>query len=295
MAFHKILCPTDFSPGSQQALRTAIRIASRDGAELVLAHAWQVPPVIFASELIFSPEVLGELSAGAQAGLDAAAREARELGATRLTPRLLDGMPRHAIAALLEADPAIDLVVMGTHGRTGLGRILLGSVAESVARHAPCSVLAVRPDAAIGPFARVLCPIDFSHASQHALDLAAELAEADGGALALLNVIDPPAVYAGAERTAELARDLDRYASAHLEQWAARLAGKTRAPVTKLSRVGHPGAEILAALDAEPPFDLIVVGSHGRIGVDRMLLGSVAEKVVRHARCAVLVARRPGA
>lgn len=295
MPFHKILCPTDFSPGAQHALRAAIRIADRDGAELILAHAWQVPPVMFASEQIFSPEVLGELSAGAQAGLDAAARAAEGLDAARLIPRLLDGMPRHAIAALLAADPAIDLVVMGTHGRTGLGRVLLGSVAESVVRHAPCSVLTVRPDAALGPFARVLCPIDFSDASQRAVELATELAEADGGTLALLNVLDPPAVYSGAERTAALVRDLDRYAAEHLEQWTARVASQTLAPVEKLSRVGHPGAEILAALESDPPYDLAVVGSHGRLGLERMLLGSVAEKIVRHARCAVLVARKRAA
>ena len=295
MTFTKILCPTDFSPGSQQALRAAIRLANRDRAELVLAHAWYVPPIAFAGEFAFSPEVITELNEGAKAALDAAARAAAELGATRLTPRLIDGMPRHQIPALLEQDPAFDLVVMGTHGRTGLGRILLGSIAESIVRHAPCSVLTVRPDAAIGPFARVLCPIDFSDSSQHALDLAADLAEADGGALSLLNVLDPPAVYASGERLAAAAADLDRYAAEHLEQWAARLAGRTKAPVTRLSRIGNPAAEILALLDEEPGFDLVVVGSHGRLGLERMLLGSVAEKVVRHARCPVLVARKRGA
>ena len=68
--------------------------------------------------------------------------------------------------------------------------------------------------------------------------------------------------------------------------------GKAQAPVAKQSRVGRPGAEILKALDEGPPFDLVVMGSHGRTGVERLLLGSVAENVVRHARCPVLIARR---
>lgn len=292
MPFRKILCPTDFSPEAQPALRAAIRIASRDGAALVLAHAWHVPPVAFAGEGGFSPEAMTELHDSARAALDDAAREAGGLGATRLTTQLIDEAPRHGIAALLERDPAFDLVVMGTHGRTGLGRVLLGSIAESVVRHAPCSVLAVRPDAALGRFARVLCPIDFSDSSRYAVDLAAELAEADGGAITLLNVLDPPAVYARGQRMAELARDLDRYAAEHLEQWTAQLAGRTKAAVTKRSRIGHPGAEILAALEEDPAVDLVVMGSHGRIGLERLLLGSVAEKVVRHARCPVLVARQ---
>ena len=94
---------------------------------------------------------------------------------------------------------------------------------------------------------------------------------------------------------AAAAVDLDQYAAEHLAQWAARLAGRTKAPVTTLSRVGNPGAEILAALDEDPAFDLVVAGSHSRLGLERMLLGSVAEKVVRHARCPVLVARKRGA
>ncbi len=289
MDFRKILCPTDFSPGSRQAMRVAVRLADEAGAEIVLVHAWYVPPMAYGPEYALAAELVQEIQESARAALSAALREATALGAKRLTSQLRTGPARHEIVEVLERDPGFDLVVMGTHGRTGLARVLLGSVAEGVVRHAPCPVLAVRPDGEARPFTRVLCPIDFSDGSQHAADLAAELVKT--GHITLLHVIDPPEVYARRERMLELARDLDRHATEHLDRWAARLAGKTPAAVTTSCRIGHPGAEILKALDEGPAFDLVVMGSHGRIGLERALLGSVAEKIVRHARSPVLVAR----
>jgi nucleotide-binding universal stress UspA family protein len=295
VAFHKILCPIDFSPGSERAMRVAIRLANEIDAELVLTHAWYVPPMAYGSEYAAAVDLMQEVQEGAQAALSAATREATALGARRLASRLLTGSPRHEIVKVLEREPAFDLVVMGTHGRTGLARVLLGSIAEGVVRHAPCSVLAVRPDGEAMPFARVLCPVDFSDSSQHAADLAAELVAPGSAGITLLHVIDPPAVHARGQRMIELVRDLDRHAAKHLDRWAAQLAAKAPAPVTKLCRVGHPGGEILKVLDEGPAFDLVVMGSHGRTGIERALLGSVAEKIVRHARCPVLVTRRrPG-
>ncbi len=292
MTFQKILCPIDFSPGSEQAMRVAIRLANEAGAELVLAHAWHVPAMAYGSEYAIAADVVQATQDGAQGALDAATLDAAALGAKRLSSRLLAGAPRQQIVELLEHDPAFDLVVLGTHGRTGLARILLGSIAEGVVRHAPCSVLAVRPGGEAGRFTRVLCPVDFSGSSEHAADLAAALLPPGSAGLTLLHVIDPPAVYSGDRRMLDVVRDLDRWAADRLDRWAAQLAGKTPAPVTKLCRLGHPGAEILKVLDEEPAFDLVVLGSHGRTGLERVLLGSVAETVVRHASCPVLVARR---
>jgi nucleotide-binding universal stress UspA family protein len=291
MPFQKILCPIDFSAGSRQAMRTAIRLANEAGAELVLAHAWYNPPASFADDQSFSPGVLEDVQGGAEAALEEASREATALGATRLATRLLGGTPRHEILGLLEHDQAFDLVVLGTHGHTGLARVLLGSVAESVVRRAPCSVLVVRPDGEPRPFGRVLCPIDFSEDSQQALELAVRLVDPAGEGIALLHVIDPPAVYTRAQQALELAQELDQSTAQHLGQWAAALAGTTPTPVTTLSRIGRPGAEILKLLEEDPGFDLVVTGSHGRTGLERVLLGSVAEKVVRHAGRPVLVAR----
>lgn len=291
MPFKKILCPIDFSPGSQQAMRVAVRLANDAEGDLVILHAWYVPPLAFAGEHTFAPHVLQLMSDDVQRGLDDALREAIALGAKHATTTLVTGLPWSEIVGLVERQ-AFDLVVMGTQGRTGLARVLLGSVAEKVVRHAPCPVLAVRPDGAPKPFTHVLCPIDFSESARHAVDLAAELVRPGGAGITLLHVIEAPVAYSGEPSIADFARDLDRRSAEQLDTWAAKLKSKVSVPVTTRSRIGYPGAQTLAALDADPSVDLVVMGSHGRTGVKRALLGSVAEKIVRHAACPVLVARK---
>lgn len=289
MSFHKILCPIDFSAGSQHATRVAVRLAEEASAELVLAHVWYVPATVYPSELPLSPQLVQRMSDDAQRGLDAAVAEAAALGARRVSGKLLTGVPWHRIVDEL-ADP-FDLVVIGTHGRTGLARILLGSVAEKVVRHAPCSVLVARPDGEPRPFTHVLCPVDFSDAARRAMDLAAEVVRPGGAGITLLHVVEAPVSFGAELPDPEFLRAADKRAAEQLERWAAELRGKVSVPVTIRSRVGWAGAETLAAVDHDPTIDLVVMGSHGRTGIKRVLLGSVAEKVVRHARCPVLVAR----
>lgn len=290
MSFTKILCPIDFSAGSQQAVRVAVRLANERGAELVLLHAWHVPPMALSGEYMLSAEIIQEMSDDAQRSLDAALRDATALGAKRATAKLVSGVPWNTITETAEA--GFELIVIGTHGRTGLSRFLLGSVAEKVVRHAPCSVLTVRPDGESQPFRHVLCPVDFSASSRQALELAAELVAPGGVGITLLHVLELPIAYSGEPPLPELYRDLDKRSADLLEEWATQLRAKTSVPVTARSRIGGAGGETLAVLDDDRTFDLVVMGSHGRSGIARVLLGSAAEKVVRHARCPVLVARR---
>jgi nucleotide-binding universal stress UspA family protein len=291
MSFRKILCPIDFSAGSQRAMQAAVRLTEEAGAELVLLHAWHVSASVFPAEYPLPPPILQHMSDDARKGLDGAVRDATALGAKRVTSTLLRGVPWVAITETLE-DPGFDLVVIGTHGRTGLSRILLGSVAEKVIRHAPCSVLVVRPDGEVKPFTHALVPVDFSDSARHAVDLAAELVRPGGAGITLLHVVEAPVSYSGELPDPEFLQALDRHSAEHLDQWAAQLRGRVSVPVAIRSRVGWAGAEILAALDRDPYVDLVVMGSHGRTGLARVLLGSVAEKIVRHARCPVLVARK---
>lgn len=290
MTFQRILCPIDFSAGSQHAMAVAVRLATEADAELVLAHAWYVAAPAFPMDYSFSPQLVQQLGDDAQRGLDAAVQEATALGAKRVSARLLSGVAWSAIGEVLD-DPSFDLVVIGTRGRTGLSRILLGSVAEKIIRHAPCSVLAVHPSEEVRPFTHALCPIDFSEAGQQVLTTAMGLVRSGGAGITLLHVLEAPVPYSGELQEPELLRDLDARTAEHLETWAAALRDKAAVPVTARCRVGWPGAEILAALEHDASIDLVVVGSHGRTGLKRALLGSVSEKVVRHARCPVLVAR----
>ncbi|MEO8701650.1 MAG: universal stress protein [Kofleriaceae bacterium] len=292
MTFHKILCAVDFAPGSEHAVRFAVALANQADAELVLAHAWYVPTSAVLNESVYSAGDIQWFVNSANRGLEAALREASELGAKRVTTRLLNGMPWRAVTDVLEADPAFDLVVTGTQGRTGIRRVLLGSTAEAISRHAPCSTLVVHPGTQPSRFANVLCPTDFSPSSLHAIDLATTLVRPDG-VLTLLHVIEAPVSYAGAIESMDFMRSLDVRATDHLDKLADRVRAQTTARVMLCNRVGNAGSQTLALLDDDVTFDLVAMGSHGRTGVRRLLLGSIAEKVMRHAaRCPVLIARR---
>lgn len=145
MTTHKILCALDFSPGSQPALRMASRLAHEHRAELVLMHVWYVPQTGL-GDFPFPRGIAERIVGQATQSLDAAVQEARAAGVTTVTSQLIQGVPGWTIVDTATRDPAIDLVVVGTHGRTGLARALIGSVAEYVVRHAPCAVVVARPD-----------------------------------------------------------------------------------------------------------------------------------------------------
>jgi nucleotide-binding universal stress UspA family protein len=292
MRFQKILCPIDFSAGSQKAMQVAVRLANEADAELVLAHAWYLPPNIY-DAYVFPPHVVEQITGDAERGLEAALRDAVTFGAKRVSAKLLNGLPWAKIVDLLASDPAFDLAVLGTHGRTGLAQVMLGSMAEKVIRHAPCSVLAVRSDAEPRPFQHVLCPVDFSVDSDHALELVASLIQPGGTGITLLHVVEIPIAYFGDRPVTDVVHDLGDRSAQLLARAAAQLQASVSVPVTTRSRDGRfPGAQLLEAIEEDPTIDLVVMGSHGRTGLQRLLLGSVAEKVVRHARCPVLVARR---
>lgn len=143
MAFTKLLCPVDFSASSRDALRIAAELARDWSAPLVVAHVWE-PPKWSTGEVMVAPEVIQDMVDAVQAELESWRATAKQFGAREVGTRFLSGVAWDAVLALLKDDPAVDLVVMGTHGRTGLKHVLLGSVAEKVVRHAPCPVLVVR-------------------------------------------------------------------------------------------------------------------------------------------------------
>ena len=143
----RILCPLDFSHGSQEALRLAIRFARERRAELVVMHVWYVPPTGL-GDFPFPRGIAERIVGQATQSLDAAAEKARAAGVTPVTSQLVQGVPGWTIVEAARKDPAIELVVVGTHGRTGLARVLVGSVAEYVVRHAPCAVVVARPSRA---------------------------------------------------------------------------------------------------------------------------------------------------
>ncbi|HEU4730094.1 MAG TPA: universal stress protein [Kofleriaceae bacterium] len=291
MSLRKILCSIDFSSESDHALRVAVRLATRDDADLVLVHAWYAGEYALAQYRFPSPAV-DQLIEDEERGLAAAVRSAQSLGARRVSSALLTGYPSQEIVEALRLDPAFDLAVIGTRGRTGLSRVLLGSVAEQTMRHAPCPVLVTRERPGVTAFRRVLCAVDLSESSRDAMELATTMVDPGGAGITLLHAIELPVTYSRAIPGGDIAVAIEARAGELLEKAAAELRTMTTVPVTTVLRTGNPGAQALALLDEQPAFDLVVTGTHGRTGIRRVFLGSVAEKIVRHAPCSVLVARR---
>ncbi len=291
MRFQRILCPTDFSPGSEHALSYAMSLAVQHASELIILHSWYLPASAFSLEAPFPPEVSQQILTDAQQRIDAAVDSARKAGVKQVSGEVVGGIPWTEITHMLDSR-GVDLCVIGTHGRTGIKRVLLGSVAEKVVRHAHCSVLAV-PWEQTAPvaFKNVLVPTDFSASAEYAATLATSLVDPQGS-VHLLHCIELPIVYGS---RFSIPSDFDARATGLLTSEAAKLQRSTTARIHTSHRVGAPGSEILQILEENPAIDLVVTGSHGRTGIKRALLGSVAEKIVRYAGRPVLVARKPGA
>lgn len=147
MTLHRILCPIDFSDGAQHAMRAAVQLAIDADAELVLCHVWYVPSIAFSGEGVYPADALARMRDEAFAQLEAARSDAVAQGARRVGLQFVEGQPWQKIVAALD-DSTFDLVVIGTHGRTGVTHLLLGSVAEEVVRQAPCPVLTLGSEAA---------------------------------------------------------------------------------------------------------------------------------------------------
>ena len=303
-----ILVPLDFSGQSRQALACAVPLARAQGAKISLVHV--VQPAAAMGTLpdgnAFIAVNAGGLVTQAEAHLSDLAVEllpAEVRGQTLVR----EGNAAYEIIAAAEERKA-DLIALSTHGHSGLARVMLGSTAEAVVRHAHCPVLTVRrqPGASAMrvlseqkavyperlPWRRVLVPLDFSLTSLRALDVAVPLARASGALCYLLHVIETVSQTAGMDgamlavpmpvsgQTAQdgLSRVKQRFVPATLD-----------APLL----VGLGGAaNVILETAAEREIDLIVLSTHRRTGLKRMLLGSTAEQVVRHARCPIFVARR---
>ena len=187
----RILCPSDLSEGSARAFHHALVLGRWYGAQIIALHVNEVPMFGVVDPLGGSASSLGA-RAGAQAWLDGAAEWARRDGLT-CSVAIGNGSPAIEIADAAEALD-VDLIVLGSHGRRGMARWFLGSVAEKVLRIAPCPVLTVvapsdrrRPSAA---HKQVLCAVDFSSSSSETLAHALSMAQESAAALTVLHVLE---------------------------------------------------------------------------------------------------------
>jgi nucleotide-binding universal stress UspA family protein len=295
----RILCPVDFSEFSRHALRHAIAVAGWYEASVTVLHVFtNVPNLDVPGVPLADPD--HELLI---ARMQAFAGEAPPGVPVSFVARCASNVPMEILdqAKTLMSD----LIVIGSHGRSGFERLLLGSVTEKVVRKSPCPVMVVPPRAADAQGAglihggrpRVLCAIDFSDASLGALEYAMSLAEEADADLTLLHSIEvPPELRQPIPVPADF--NIDQCHAAAEAECLVRLrelvppSVRSFCHVETAVREGAAYRQVLR-LAAEQTTDLIVMGVHGRGAVDLLLFGSNTARVIRAAACPVLIVPTP--
>lgn len=294
MAITKIVVATDFSPASEHAVAQSMHLARHTGAELTLVHAGNLPQAESevpesVSNTLEEYETLVRESANADKTALEDLRERLNGQGVSVYHALVDGFPDVGICQAAKQLGA-ELIVTGTHGRTGIKRFLLGSVAERVARMSETSVLVSRNEAGRGGFKKLLVPTDFTELSLKAVDIALDIAAPDA-TIELLHCwqLPPQASHRAAEAVLKpilraITKDVDEKGQA----LASRLNGEGR--TIRFHNNRQAAAQGIQDRLAAEDFEIVVMGSHGRRGIQRFFLGSVAEATVRHAEVSVLIA-----
>jgi nucleotide-binding universal stress UspA family protein len=300
--FKKILVPLDGSKLSENALEPAIKLAQASGAELILLSV----PVM--KHVMVMPEYSGYATLLPEQSLEDSRHDFLEylehVRENRLPPNLpvrieiVEGDEASVIVDQAFSAQA-DLVVMATHGRSGLSRWMMGSVTEKVLQQAHCPVLAVRSDK---PIERMLITLDGSAPSEAALEPGLTLAQALAAKVTLLQVqsgqdyVSPREVERldAVEKGLGLRLQDSVYyaAEAYLDYLKTRYESVVEGSLDVAVLDGPPARRIIQYIE-ENEIDLVVMATHGRTGLSRWLYGSITEKVLRAADCAKFIMRPP--
>ena len=300
-AIKKVLFPTDFSELANHALPYAIKMAKIFDAELVMLHAVTLyehdpndPEHHFPSLQAYCEEV----SKFADSDLQVCIEELGEAG-VRVRKEVVQGISPHAaILEFIKDEVDIGLIVMSTHGRSGLKHVLLGSVAENVIRYSPCPVLVVKqpehefidPETGEVHIRKILFPLDFSDESVAPLDLLKDIAEMANSEIIAFHAVDveiPPIYYtSGVTSILQLDPKLNERVSRKMKD----LIGNKLMGLNVRYEVDEGRAMILIReMASNEQIDLIVMGSRGSHGIGDFLFGSTAARVIQKAVCPVLI------
>ena len=294
----RILIPVDFTAPSAEALTAGYALAQRFGARVHVLHATTLPPFVDPALAVRLATDRATTTVEALA-LQEGARRLEALLAQHPAPVDIEVSHSVQFGAPLEViqrqASAYDLVVLGTHGRTGFDHLFVGSVAERIIRHVDRPVLVARPPMAVS---RILVPVDFSDCARTAYAYAMMLARRFDAELQLLHVVPSlPALESAELMVVQPDREtplmaLSDYARARAFEELDRFLSSVvdGRPHAVDVRMGDPATEIIEAAQIGPT-DLIVMGTHGRTEWAWVGVGSVAERVVRQAPCSVLTTR----
>lgn len=301
MDIKKIVVGIDFSEESDQAAMQALNLARHVGAELVLAHVGMVvEPPTHGGESVRSSIKEWEAMLRSQLTEDRRLleemRERMRGQGVEISHVVRDSFADTGLVDTAK-DLGADLLVVGTHGRTAIKRFFLGSISERVVRLSSTNVMVARPKGdANGGYRRILVPTDFSKSSEAALALALELAHSSGTIDLVhywqipVSTTGPYAPFKAADEALSSVRQVMRDSAESAGKHMLERHDEKDKPEITFHAVESPPAHGIQAWLEEGDYDLVVMGSHGRRGLRRFLLGSVAEATVRHAPCSVLVA-----
>jgi len=300
VSINEILCPTDFSDFSEHAMSRTMSLAKWFHARVTAVHVIPLmspgvlmPGPIGGNDIALPEDMLRERR-------DDVLKELGEMAKRHATPgvkidtAILDGHPWQEIVKFARTLPA-SLVIMGTHGRSGWERFLMGSTTEKVMRALPCPVLTMgRADALTdGPvFRRILCAVDLTPESTSTMEMALSLAEEYLADVTLLHAIDRGRIEWSPKdsHSRTSAEFIDTAVQAAKEQLERMSEGPH--PYKVSGRVETDSAwRATIRVAKEMNADLIVVGAHGAGTLGDAFLGSTVNQVVRHAACPVFIAR----
>lgn len=287
----RILVGIDFSGPSEIAFTQALNLSRTTGSTLFLVHAVcedELPARGVRSRESHA-EAVRDHRDSSNARLEAMCRRGRELG-VRSYHRVVEAGPDESLPQLADALDA-DLVVVGTHGRTGLRELLLGSVAERVVRGSRKSVLVARPRAsARGGFNHIFVPTDFSPSADKALAAAVDVVSA-GGVIEVVHFWHVPLAAASHWVPGKTAAHQRRLLRGEIDALGNELTARfsDRHPKISFEDEEKPATTGIVERIESGVYDLIVIGSHGRRGFRRWVAGSLAESTLRYAPCSVMV------
>lgn len=303
MRLQRILVPVDFSPQSEQAAIIAVQIASRHQAAVTLLHVDPFPGVaaVAVEPVYIPPDLFTGLRADYDRRIDdsfarllTALRMYHGPGVTVSVERRTAGVTEGILAFAKEWDA--DLIAMGSSGLSGAARVLLGSVAETISREAPCAVLVTRAqdeeDRPLSPFQHILVGVDYSRFSVPVTNLARSVA-AQIAELELVHVWSPPYVSAlnthlGGGETTEWVNAVERARSLEAQRLESFAAENDLTATGCFVGAGNVPTALLDRAD-EVNADLLVLGTHSRHNLRERLLGTTSDRLLRHARVTVLL------
>jgi nucleotide-binding universal stress UspA family protein len=300
MGLAQILVATDFSSVADTALARAIALAQIHGCGVTLVYAQSIVDEQALSDKDGAAarelgELAKELHADEKREMEARIERFRAAGVPIKT--VMRGGPPGEVVAQVAAEIKADLVVIGTHGRTGISRFLLGSAAEQIIRRCACNVLVSRGTApAHAQYTKIAVATDFSPSSDYSLSSALAIA-APTAPVHVVHAWQFPVgwglgLFAGRTKASQTLREaITRSAQTRGEQLVAAHKGDRHE--FHFDLVEGPPASVITSFAERGGFDLIAIGTHGYRPLERFLLGSVAEATVRHAHCSVLIAHPP--